>query len=63
MAGEFYRHRIGQHLEIGLRALEKLKAQDWECLHSRKLRSFARSRSNNLRDALAARAPLAVGPI
>ena len=38
MAGEFYRH---QHLEIGLRALEKLKAQDWERLHSRKLRSFA----------------------
>jgi AMP nucleosidase len=61
MAGEFYRQRIGQHLEIGLRALEKLKAQDWERLHSRKLRSS--SRSNNLRDALAARAPLAVGPI
>ena len=41
MAGEFYRQRVGQHLEIGLRALEKLKAQDWERLHSRKLRSFA----------------------
>jgi AMP nucleosidase len=41
MAGEFYRQRVGQHLEIGLRALEKLKAQEWERLHSRKLRSFA----------------------
>ncbi len=41
MAGEFYRQRVGQHLEIGLKALEKLKAQEWERLHSRKLRSFA----------------------
>ena len=41
MAGEFYRQRVDQHLEIGLRALERLKAQDWERLHSRKLRSFA----------------------
>ena len=38
---ELDRQRVGQHLEIGLRALEKLKAQDWERLHSRKLRSFA----------------------
>jgi AMP nucleosidase len=41
MAGEFYRQRVNQHLEIGLKALEKLKGQDWERLHSRKLRSFA----------------------
>src|SRR5579871_6919891 len=41
MAGEFYRRRVGQHLEIGLKALEKLKAQKPERLHSRKLRSFA----------------------
>ena len=41
MAGEFYRQRVGQHLEIGLKALEKLKSQEWERLHSRKLRSFA----------------------
>jgi AMP nucleosidase len=41
MAGEFYRRRVGQHLEIGLKALEKLKAQEPERLHSRKLRSFA----------------------
>jgi AMP nucleosidase len=40
MAGEFYRQRVGQHLEIGLRALEKLKSQGRERLHSRKLRSF-----------------------
>ena len=41
MAADFYRQRVGQHLEIGLKALEKLKAQDRERLHSRKLRSFA----------------------
>ena len=41
MADEFYRQRVGQHLEIDLKALEKLKAQEWERLHSRKLRSFA----------------------
>jgi AMP nucleosidase len=41
MAGEFYRQRVGQHLEIGLRALEKLRSEAWERLHSRKLRSFA----------------------
>ena len=41
MAGAFYRHRVGQHLEIGLKALELLKTQDRARLHSRKLRSFA----------------------
>jgi hypothetical protein len=41
MAGDFYRRRVGQHLEIGLRAMEKLKSQERERLHSRKLRSFA----------------------
>jgi AMP nucleosidase len=41
MAGEFYRQRIDQHLEIGLKALQKLKSEEWERLHSRKLRSFA----------------------
>ena len=40
MAGEFYRQRVSQHLEIGLKAIEKLKSQEWERLHSRKLRSF-----------------------
>ncbi len=41
MAGAFYRQRVDQHLEIGLNALEKLKAQERERLHSRKLRSFS----------------------
>ena len=41
MASEFYRQRVGQHLEIGLKALERLKLQESERLHSRKLRSFA----------------------
>jgi AMP nucleosidase len=41
MASEFYRQRIGQHLDIGLDALERLRAQERERLHSRKLRSFA----------------------
>jgi AMP nucleosidase len=41
MAGEFYRKRVRQHLEIGLKALEKLKVQERERLHSRKLRSLA----------------------
>jgi AMP nucleosidase len=41
MAEAFYRQRVGQHLEIGLKALELLKTQERERLHSRKLRSFA----------------------
>jgi AMP nucleosidase len=41
MASEFYRNRVGQHLDIGLAALEKLKVQERARLHSRKLRSFA----------------------
>jgi AMP nucleosidase len=41
MAGEFYRKRVEQHLEIGLAALEILQDQERERLHSRKLRSFA----------------------
>ncbi|HZU88983.1 MAG TPA: AMP nucleosidase, partial [Stellaceae bacterium] len=41
MAGQFYRQRVDQHLEIGLTALGKLKSLERERLHSRKLRSFA----------------------
>src|SRR3546814_2763360 len=33
MAGEFYRQRVGQHLDIGLKALEKLKTLERERLH------------------------------
>jgi len=40
MAGAFYRQRVEQHLQIGLRALEILQTQERERLHSRKLRSF-----------------------
>jgi len=42
MASEFHRRRVGQQLEIGLNALERLKSQERERLHSRKLRSFAK---------------------
>jgi len=41
MAGDFYRRRVAQHLEIGLRAMEILQTQERERLHSRKLRSLA----------------------
>jgi AMP nucleosidase len=41
MAGQFYRQRVDQHLEIGLTALRKLKSLEGGRLHSRKLRSFA----------------------
>jgi AMP nucleosidase len=41
MASEFYRRRVGQHLEIGMKALQRLRQQESERLHSRKLRSFA----------------------
>jgi len=41
MANQFYRDRVDQHLRIGIRALERLRAQGTDKLHSRKLRSFA----------------------
>ncbi|MGB3455338.1 MAG: AMP nucleosidase [Litorimonas sp.] len=41
MADAFYQERVGQHLQIGLRAIEILrKESDAGTLHSRKLRSF-----------------------
>ncbi len=40
MADRFYRERVEQHLRIGIRALEILRGQRMEELHSRKLRSF-----------------------
>lgn len=40
MASEFYRRQVGQHLQIGIRALEQLRDMPLERLHSRKLRSF-----------------------
>jgi len=41
MANAFYRERVGQHLRIGMRALQMLREGGTERLHSRKLRSFA----------------------
>ncbi|ALT78480.1 AMP nucleosidase [Paucibacter sp. KCTC 42545] len=41
MADQFYRARVDQHLRIGLRALDLLRANSLGQLHSRKLRSFA----------------------
>ena len=41
MANHFYRERVDQHLRIGMRAIELLRARGLDQLHSRKLRSFA----------------------
>ncbi len=41
MANHFYRERVDQHLRIGMRALDILRAGGIARLHSRKLRSFA----------------------
>jgi AMP nucleosidase len=41
MANHFYRERVDQHLRIGICAIELLRAQGVDQLHSRKLRSFA----------------------
>ena len=40
MANHFYRERVDQHLRIGMRAIEILRAEGSQRLHSRKLRSF-----------------------
>ena len=40
MADSFYRTRVEQHLQIGLRTMEILREIGTEKLHSRKLRSF-----------------------
>jgi AMP nucleosidase len=41
MANQFYRDRVDQHLRIGMRAVELLRQNRLDELHSRKLRSFA----------------------
>ncbi|PSJ61312.1 AMP nucleosidase [Pseudaminobacter soli (ex Li et al. 2025)] len=41
MATEFYKRQVAQHLNIGIRAVEKLAEMPMERLHSRKLRSFS----------------------
>ncbi|MCQ9617881.1 AMP nucleosidase [Paenalcaligenes niemegkensis] len=40
MANSFYSKQVGQHLHIGIRALELVREMPAERLHSRKLRSF-----------------------
>ncbi|KDC13233.1 hypothetical protein AZ20_3258 [Bordetella bronchiseptica E014] len=40
MASAFYRRQVNQHLEIGIRALERLREMPPERLQSRKLRTF-----------------------
>ncbi|RKP56769.1 AMP nucleosidase [Pararobbsia silviterrae] len=41
MADQFYSAQVGQHLQIGVRAMELLRENGLAKLHSRKLRSFA----------------------
>ena len=41
MANHFYRERVDQHLRIGIRAMELLRQDGVDKLHSRKLRSFS----------------------
>ncbi len=43
MANQFYRDQVDQHLKIGMLAMELLREQGLENLHSRKLRSFCES--------------------
>jgi AMP nucleosidase len=40
MANQFYRERVDQHLRIGMRAIEILRSEGPQRLHSRKLRAF-----------------------
>ncbi len=40
MASEFYKTQVACHLQIGIRAMERLRDQPVERIHSRKLRSF-----------------------
>ena len=40
MATDFYRTQVANHLMIGIRAMEKLRATPLDRIHSRKLRSF-----------------------
>jgi AMP nucleosidase len=40
MASDFYKTQVSRHLQIGIRAMERLREAPIERLHSRKLRSF-----------------------
>ncbi len=41
MANYFYKQQVNQHLHIGIRTMEFLRATGFETLHSRKLRGFS----------------------
>ncbi|MDP9195738.1 MAG: AMP nucleosidase [Pseudomonadota bacterium] len=41
MANRFYRDQVDQHLRVGMKAMELLRENGLERLHSRKLRSFS----------------------
>lgn len=40
MASDFYRSQVSRHLQIGIRAMERLRDMPLSRIHSRKLRSF-----------------------
>ncbi|MFT6606270.1 MAG: AMP nucleosidase [Halocynthiibacter sp.] len=40
MASDFYKTQVARHLQIGIRAMEKIREMPLERIHSRKLRSF-----------------------
>ncbi|NUB45197.1 AMP nucleosidase [Fertoebacter nigrum] len=40
MASDFYKTQVARHLQIGIRAMERLRETPIERIHSRKLRSF-----------------------
>ena len=40
MASDFYKTQVSRHLQIGIRAMQKLSAMPVGRIHSRKLRSF-----------------------
>jgi AMP nucleosidase len=40
MASDFYRTQVSRHLQIGVRAMERLREMPLDRIHSRKLRSF-----------------------
>jgi AMP nucleosidase len=40
MASDFYKTQVARHLQIGIRAMERLREMPLARIHSRKLRSF-----------------------
>jgi AMP nucleosidase len=40
MATQFYKTQVSRHLQIGVRAMERLRETPLSQIHSRKLRSF-----------------------